>query len=321
MRAIGGYFGLELGKVTPSYRFFNVPALNSGRNALEFILRNINPKPLRLYLPYYTCEVVLEPLKRLDIPFEFYHINELLEIEKLPDLKENEYIIVNNYFGIKDSYIDRLFFQLRDKMIVDDAQAFYHKSQEGMKVFYSPRKFVGVADGGFACIHGQNKIELEQDYSTDRSKHLLSRIDSGAEAGFEQFKIDDASLDSAPLRKMSFLTKRILESIDYDDIKSRRKLNFEYLHSALADCNKLKIPMSSSFECPMVYPYLTDNGNDLKKKLIRNKIFVATYWPNVFKWCDKNSKEYYLAENLIPLPIDQRYGDREMIKVITILNN
>ena len=100
MKAIGGYFSLELGPVNPDYRFFHTPALNSSRHALEYILRQIEPKPSLVYLPYYTCEVVLEPLKRLGIGYQFYQINDRLEIAKLPSLRGNEYIIVNNYFGI-----------------------------------------------------------------------------------------------------------------------------------------------------------------------------------------------------------------------------
>lgn len=317
--AIGGYFGLELAKTSVGFKFLNMSALNSGRNALEFILRNLYPKPECVYLPYYTCEVVLEPLKHLGIKFQFYNINELLEIKELPLLRDNEYIIANNYFGIKDNYIDNLPVDLADKMIVDDAQAFYHNNHLMKRNFYSPRKFVGVADGGYAHTSDGNDADLEQDYSTERSIHLLSRIDKGAEAGFQQFKMDDASLNDAPLRKMSNLTKRILESIDYKEVKNIRKSNFEILHDELASKNKLQIPGLDSFACPMVYPFLSENGEDLKKKLISNKIFVATYWPNVFEWCTKNSLEYDLAKNLVPLPIDQRYGSDEMNRIIKIV--
>jgi len=62
----------------------------------------------------------------------------------------------------------------------------------------------------------------------------------------------------------------------------------------------------------MIYPFLIDNGQELKKKLIENKIFVATYWPNVFGWTDKDSFEYKLTKHLLPLPIDQRYEKNEL---------
>lgn len=70
--------------------------------------------------------------------------------------------------------------------------------------------------------------------------------------------------------------------------------------------------------CPMVYPYLCDDDT-LRNKLIANKIFVAKYWPNVEKWCGKDGFETYLMNNLIPLPIDQRYGAEEMKRIINVI--
>ena len=64
VKPIGGYFELELSC------FGNFPhrdglLVNIGRNALELILRSIkNIKTL--YIPYYTCDVVLEPLKKFN---------------------------------------------------------------------------------------------------------------------------------------------------------------------------------------------------------------------------------------------------------------
>ena len=59
MKAIGGYFELELA----SGKEYHPKAirLNSGRNAFEFILSNNTYK--RIFLPYYTCDVLLQPLQ------------------------------------------------------------------------------------------------------------------------------------------------------------------------------------------------------------------------------------------------------------------
>ena len=70
----------------------------------------------------------------------------------------------------------------------------------------------------------------------------------------------------------------------------------------------------------MVYPYMISAQN-LREQLIANKIFIAHYWPNVLEWCGKSDWEYGLAENLVCLPIDQRYGDKEMNRIIEILQN
>jgi hypothetical protein len=71
---------------------------------------------------------------------------------------------------------------------------------------------------------------------------------------------------------------------------------------------------------PMVYPYLTDDTT-LRQRLIDNQIFVAKYWSNIAGWCQPDILEYKLMNNLISLPINQRYGVKEMDKIIKIVLN
>lgn len=319
MSAIGGYFGLELGEKKTDYPFLHSPGVNSGRHAFEVILRNLESKPTKVYIPYYTCEVILEPLQRLSIDYEFYHIDKNLEIEKFIPLRENEYIVVNNYFGVKDDYIRKISFQYKSKLIVDSAQAFFAQTLVDVKMFFSPRKFIGVADGGYFWPLYEADSGYEQDYSTYRSIHLLRRIDSGAESGYAEFQKDDGLLSQEPIRSMSELTRSILESSDCKRIVERRRSNFEILHHALVSQNKLNIPDWNSFKCPMVYPLWAEDSS-LRKELIDHKVFVATYWPNVLEWCPKGTLEYDFAKNLIALPIDQRYGEGDMNRIIDIIN-
>ena len=53
--------------------------------------------------------------------------------------------------------------------------------------------------------------------------------------------------------------------------------------------------------------------------MIDNEIFVATYWPNV-RQSDRFETDSMMAKPLIPLPIDQRYGEKEMGIVLEIIN-
>jgi len=69
---------------------------------------------------------------------------------------------------------------------------------------------------------------------------------------------------------------------------------------------------------PMVYPYLSKK-KDLRSKLIDNEVFVATYWPNILEACAIDSLEYNFAKNIIPLPIDQRYGKKEMESIVQLI--
>lgn len=320
MKAIGGYPELELRKGEHYHK--EALRLNTARNCLEYILLARGHK--KVYVPYYTCEAVLEPLKKNGIfsNMVLYHINEQLDPVELPELKEGEAFLYTNYFGLKQETVERFASIYGNRLIVDNSQAFYDMPCPGIDTFYSARKFFGVADGAYLYtdkfLESYNGSEIEPDISYDRMRALLKRVDLGAEEGYHDFQEIESSLCNQSIRRMSKLTEAIMASIDFENIKERRIANFKHLHESLRHTNKLSIPDIGSFECPMVYPYLTDD-TDLQKKLIDNKIFVATYWPNVFSWGGKDSTEYQLAKDLIPLPIDQRYGEEDMYKIINII--
>ena len=50
-----------------------------------------------------------------------------------------------------------------------------------------------------------------------------------------------------------------------------------------------------------------------------NKVFVTTYWPNVLDWCDKNTTEFSLNQQLQPIHIDERYDKEEMNTIIKVI--
>ena len=319
MDAIGGYFELA------DYEEGTFPhnegvLLNTGRNALEYILRSIGVKCV--YLPYYTCGVVLEPLRKLRIPWVFYHINARFEIADAIAPKEGEYIIVNNYFGVKDEYIRTLADKYGDHLIVDCAQALFFAPIPGIKCFYSTRKFVGVADGGVAYIGKPQLNEVPvygAECTAEHDSHLFKRKEFGAEAGFAEYQENEKKLDGQPIRWMSDTTKMILDHIDYDRVVARRRENYLFLHEAIGKKNSLALPESDTFACPMVYPFMPNTESNLRNRLIDNRVYVARYWPDI-KLIDGFEVEYSLAGGIIPIPVDQRYGEGEMRRIVEIIN-
>ena len=316
MKEIGGFFHLELNEGV-DFHLKDGLFFNTGRNALEYILLSIGSVD-RLWLPYYTCDVILEPIMRLGLEYSRYRINESLEINENITLGKNDYLLVTNYFGIKDSYIQDLSLIYGDHLIVDNSQAFFSKPIAGIKTFYSPRKFLGVPDGGIAFVEGGRDLSPYQfDVSFDRCSHLLKRFDLGAERSYNDYKRNNYKLKGQPIRLMSTLTQQLLYSIDYEAIKDKRNNNFATLHSKLSVANELV--MADNFSCAMVYPFLSKDSY-MKKRLIENKIFVATYWPNVIDSCPKDSIEFLLANNIVSIPIDQRYDEETMNYIINIIN-
>lgn len=313
MEAIGGYFSLEL----PFREEYHKDAirLNTGRNCLEYILlaRGYN----KVYVPYYTCEAVMEPINKLGISYEYYHININLEIRERFTLKADEALLYTNYFGLKQRYVEHLAEKLGNRLIVDNTQAFYAKHIQGIDTLYTCRKFFGVADGAYLYTDKLLDEVFEQDESYKRMTHLLKRIDLSAEEGFMDFRKEDDGLGRQPIRKMSKLTQRIMQSIDYEAAAKKRRENYQMLHEVLGEKNNLVLPLGEDI-IPMVYPFLSPVKN-LREKLIENKVFVARYWPNVLEWCQPNDWEYQLAENLVCLPIDQRYDDKDMLSILDLV--
>ena len=312
--AIGGYFELELGRSREYYP--TAISLNTARNAFEYILRVRRYK--KVYVPYYTCEVMLEPIEKLKVDYEFYYIDENLEpVIDYQNIKIDEGFLYTNYFGLKDKFIEDLVNKVSN-LIIDNAQSFFSGPIDKIDTFYSPRKFFGVSDGAYLFCNKQLDFEIERDMSYNRMSHLLIRSDDTAEMGYPEFWNNDKSLNNQPIKKMSNLTKKILGSVDYELVKSKRIQNFKYLHKFLKDRNLLKIE-SSKTKVPLVYPYWTKDLT-LKTKLLEHKIYCATYWPNVTAWCQEDCLEVQLSKGLIHLPIDQRYGKEEMNKIIKLIN-
>lgn len=312
-KSIGGYFELEL-KENSEYHS-NAISLNTGRNALKYILIANNYK--KIYLPYFTCEVILQPIQKLNIEHEFYHINQQLEpIFDYSKIKANESFLYTNYFGLKDKFCEWISVNSVN-LIIDNAQSFYSKPINNLGTFYSPRKFFGIPDGAYLFSNKTlNYDDLKQDFSFDRVEHLLKRIDLSVEDGYRVFMKNEEKLDSLPIRKMSRLTKKLLKSIDYDKIAKKRIENFLYLEDELKNKNRLKLGLSPN-QVPLVYPLWTNSN--LREKLLKHKIYTAKYWPNVSRWTKRNSLETKLTEEIVHLPIDQRQTKSELDVILKII--
>ena len=314
IKTIGGYMELQIPKGFSYYP--SLIALNTGRNALEYIIRIKKYKTI--YLPYFTCEVLLEPLHKLNIDYRYYKLDEDLDPIIDFELDDHSCFLYTNYFGIKTNTVKRLSTSIKN-LVIDNAQAFYAAPIKNVDTFYSCRKFFGVPDGAYLHTSHEIGLNLQMDYSTSRFSHLIKSIDYGIESAYSDYLKNNEVLCNSDIKKMSLLTSQLLAAIDYDYCAKMRRNNFNYLHKYLEKINLLDINFVYD-EVPMVYPLLLADST-IKEQLIRNKIFVATYWPNVFDWADPDSYEYFLSKNLITLPIDHRYTLTDMRRILTVLNS
>ena len=318
MKEIGGYFGLEQFHGREYYP--DLVAVNNGRNALLYILKAREIE--KVYLPYFLCDSVTALCDREGYAWEYYHTGEdfLPVFDKT--LGPREYLYVVNYYGQITGEKVRALKERYGNMILDNAQAFFQRPVEDIDTIYSCRKFFGVPDGGYLFTSQRLKEELQTDVSKDRMKHVLGRFEGeSASLYYGDFKENDRSFRTLELRAMSALTHNLLRAIDYDAAREKREQNYLVLAERLGTRNKLRLNMPAG---PFAYPFYCENGPQVRKALAEKGIFVATLWPNVLQEEGAVLEKEY-AENILPLPCDQRYDENDMAfvakQVCGILDN
>ena len=316
--AIGGYFGLEL-----TYRgeipHAGAAAFQSARAAFLALLREVRPS--RVWMPWFICDSMLEPLRMAGVPFGRYSLDESLSIDAGLVPARDEWVLYVNYFGLRDAYCRSLLERFDpSQVIIDNAQSFYSEALGAGATLYSPRKFFGVPDGGLLVTsRAVRPPQVEDTGSLARCRHLLLRTAADAEAGYAAFTEAEATFVQQEPRALSKLTRALMQSIDYARVRDRRRRNFERLHAELCATNELQIELGDS-ATPMCYPYRTrDLG--LRARLSTSRIYVPTYWPEVVR-ADAGvpTSQRDLASTLVPLPCDQRYSVRDMETILEVVS-
>lgn len=307
MGEIGGF--IELWKNTAPMLHEGAVALNTARGCLAYLVEARGIR--KLALPYFLCDSVSELCRRLGVEVSYYHIDMSFQPQDV-ELSEDEWLYIVNAYGQLDSEDIRALKERFGRVIVDNVQAYFAEPTEGVDTLYSCRKFFGVADGAFLYTDAVLVCELEQDESWDRMEHLLGRYDRDGASFYSRYVAYEDAFDALPIKRMSRLTENFMRGIDYAYAKWRRTENFTLLSEQLNRLNRLPLKQT---EGAFAYPLLVDNGQKLREKLIADKIYVPTLWPNVLEDCAPDTLEYELAANILPLPCDHRYGEAEMGRI------
>ena len=304
---IGGFLELE----GNPYSFYpDAVELNSGRNALRYIIR-VNSYS-SLAIPRYICPAVPQALKNEGCRIVYYSIDENLCPLDVP--QEPIPLLYVNYFGLK-SKVARHLSLTRSRLILDNSQSFFFNSA-GIDALYSPRKFFGVPDGGYAIVNDKSlSVTLEQDCSNGRCCHLLQRAEGDLEQGYSNFLLNEVLIESLPLQTMSVVTKRLLSMINYMQCAQKRRENFAVLHDLLGALNMLSLKLEVD-DVPLVYPLLLPcDSSRAKEKLLHMKIFIPTFWSGMLETENMQAFERSLESNLLPLPLDHRYSREDVANV------
>lgn len=308
-REIGGYIEFETYQGALLHE--KAIALNCGRNALAYLCEAKQIQ--KIYIPYFLCDSIPTLCQKIGVVYEFYEIDAQLKPLFSKKLAPREWLYIVNYYGQLSNKEIKKWKEKYKRIVIDNAQSYFQMPVPYTDTLYTCRKYFGVADGAFLYTDTQLERPLEQDESHERMHFLLGRFECSASEFYSEYVANNNFFDNEPLKKMSRLTQNLLRGIDYSGIEEIRKKNFAFLHRKLGHKNQLCL---NENEGTFMYPFLTPNGAIIRKKLQQEKIYIPTLWPSVKEWCSADMLEYKYAENILPIPIDQRYGEKDMMYIV-----
>jgi hypothetical protein len=333
-RSIGGFMGLELPDGGGGLRkLWGVRddrlAFVNASSAFAHLLEAY--KTGAVWLPAYICAEFARavPVDRL----RYYPLDAELspQVDALQKtVRSGDIVVAVDFFGRPPSasflgYVS----SHRDILFVEDcAQALDTAAQLwGDWRLYSPRKVVGVPDGGLlvACSARANATNLTGSVRDDvdafeLAKPQIARFEDTDETHNEiwhalnQAKEGSLSISN---RRISRLSWSLLGLLDAEGIARKRRQNFVTLAARLEAWAFL--PELNPQFVPLGFPVRLPAGARARVEdyLFKQRVFPAVHWRNLPSPAREFPDEHALAGTLLTLPCDQRYGAAEMEHVVT----
>lgn len=324
--AIGGFFELHLPEIRPGLsvaslwglRPGSMASFENGRSALARLLAHARVRVL--WLPAYICESVVEGAQAAGAECRYYGVGEVLE----PDcaalesgLRAGHCVLGVDYFGrLPGRAFRRLAARRRDVLWVEDrAQALDPGPSWGDWLLYSPRKLLGVPDGGILVAARRDDLPADRRPDVGAPALLfaqaLRKLDPARQSGTDWFALYRRSeaRQRVTRKPMSALSLAQLGSADARLLGARRLANYALLQRLLGDLAFFGAPLPRA---PFGFAIRVPRGERLWERLCRAGIYAQRHWARLPSPRREFAAEHRLAAELITLPCDQRYGAAEM---------
>jgi len=333
---VGGMFGLELFAQEEIFIMDHEPAFLAGpqlllataRSAIALLARNLRPKTV--WLPSYLCGVVMEAFPSSLLNVRFYPIDQKLGIAEedwLSDIQTNDLVLFIDYFGFQQWADWGAEARGRGAWVVQDAaQALLseHLNKPSHYVVFSPRKFVGVPEGGILlALNGSELPKVNLTYppaqwwmEATRASILRADFDrhGGEQKWFEIFQKTEANGPLKPFR-MSDLSLMILKNaVNWQRVSKQRRDNYKFLASGLGEI--ALFPELPSGIVPLGFPIRLKERDRIRETLFTKKIYPQVHWSIAGFVPDAFVASHRLANEIMTLPCDQRYDESDMERIV-----
>lgn len=331
------------------YNFFKF--FNTGRSSIEYLFRILasNREVKEVLVPNFICDSVTDAITRAGFKCRYFKIdNDLtINIEDLQSkMKNNNIIFICHYFGtyLTNKEINFLKDVQKDgNVIIEDlSHALFttHKRNIGFGnyIVASIRKWLSVPDG--AVLASKTRIpsyKISNAENTYTQNYLITQLmkfeylnnhsipkskeNKDIFLNFNKIAMDSLFSDYT-IRKMSKVTEKYLSNFEPHSLIKKRKKNYDYLFENLKEHPKIDIVVSrKSGEVPYNFTIYSNERDKLRDYLQKNNIYCNIHWALSKEKLETASNLEKISKNILTIPCDQRYGEKEMNYIVKVIND
>lgn len=315
------------------------------REALFAVAGKLSNTNKIVLLPAYTCQTVIDPFLQQGWGCHYYSIKRNLRIDtEHLSLCYEKYkaavVVVHPFLGMELNIqeLDTLaFIKGKGAVLIEDiTQCIYTETRPGIFDYFtgSYRKWYQVPDGGF--IEGKQLIDIAEP-SEENCVFLSKQRDAMFLRG-EYFLRGDEDIKAISIRlnkdavagiggsidphKMSGYSLMIKEAVDHKTVIRQRFENYKFLFENLHQNDRIEFACNNLSEvttAPLYFPIYVEDRAGLQKKLAEAHIYAPVLWPVYSKEVLIDANTEYIYSHILMLPIDQRYGEEDMERIIDLL--
>ena len=327
-KAIGGVMPAEPARAATSDSVWDAwradfphqAAFANARSALAALLRQRGVR--RAWLPAYVCGAVAEAAAAAGMQACYYRVSLALE----PDcaaleakLSPGDAVLIVAYFGRPphDAWRGLMARRPEALFIEDRAQALDSGAASlAETIIYSPRKLLGVADGGL--LFSRSPLPAASGAADDGlwAPQDARSADPDGLSPQQWRPLFIAAEESLQARDTATTTRTLaaLRSTGIGPIAQARRANWRSLADALGPWALW--PETATAFAPLAFPILTADAAHAVAALAERRIWAPRHWASLPSDPVAFPEAHRLAGACVSLPLDQRYGPAEMRCII-----
>ena len=305
--------------------------LATARGAFNLLCSFLAPKTV--WLPSYLCGVIIDAVASTRIPVRFYTVDGHLKVaedEWLNEIIPGDIAVFIDYFGFNAWSESGAEARKRGAWVVEDAcQAMLNERfcEYSHYIIFSPRKFIGVPDGGILMAQDGSELpslnlqppRAEWWLDAFTASRLRAEFDQygGDRRWFDLFRKTDPSGPLEPTQMSEISSLLLIHAIDYKAIAARRQENYRLLAREIPDLALLpELPLGIT---PLGFPIRLPDRDQVQKSCFAKEIYPTVHWPITGVVPPQFLASHYLAREIMTLPCDQRYGPTDLTRMIALL--